>query len=120
MPSMTTTTSIVPGDVCLARIPFTSGEADKVRPVVVLWLDGLDCVVCAVTTARPRGPRDLLLEDWESAGLVRPSTCRLGRLNTMELKLLTRRIGRLTDADARAVLRLWRRHIRPAWHPGTT
>jgi mRNA interferase MazF len=28
-----------PGEIWLADIPFTSGSASKVRPVLVLWLD---------------------------------------------------------------------------------
>ena len=109
------TTSIGPGDVWLAHIPFTSGQAGKVRPVLVLWLDGQDCVVCAVTSAQPRGHRDLPLGDWMEEGLLRPSTCRLGHLNTMEQRLLVRHIGRLTAADAARILAAWHSHIRPGW-----
>ena len=109
------TTSIEPGDICLAQVPFTSGLPGKVRPVLVLRLDGEDCVVCSATSSAPRTERDLELKDWASEGLLRPSTCRLGRLNTMERKLLIRRIGRLSAADAREVLRAWRTHIGPSW-----
>jgi mRNA interferase MazF len=110
------TTGIEPGDLYLAQIPFTSGEPGKVRPVAVLWLDGEDCVVSSVTSAPPRGLRDVVLRDWMSEGLLRPSTCRLGRLNTMQQKLLTRSLGHLSQDDARELLRVWRLHIRPAWY----
>ncbi len=109
------TTSIAPGDICLAAIPFTSGLPGKVRPVLVLWLDGEDCVVCPITSAAARTARDLELKDWAREGLLRPSRCRLGHLNTMEQALLIRRIGHLSPADASAVLRTWRTHICPSW-----
>jgi len=84
MPSTMNTTDIEPGDICLAAIPFTSGLPGKVRPVLVLWLDGEDCVVCSITSAAARTERDLELSDWANEGLLRPSTCRLGRLNTFD------------------------------------
>ena len=34
----------LPGEIWLAEIPFTSGTASKLRPVVVLWTDAADVV----------------------------------------------------------------------------
>ena len=34
-----------PGEVWIADIPFTSGTASKLRPVLVLWTDAADVVV---------------------------------------------------------------------------
>ena len=52
---------ISPGDFWVAEIPFTDGSASKKRPVLVLWLDGQDVVVAAVTSAAPRTPTDVSL-----------------------------------------------------------
>jgi mRNA interferase MazF len=35
---------IQPGELWVADIPFASGSGSKKRPVLVLWLDGLDAV----------------------------------------------------------------------------
>ena len=43
--------TIQPGEFWVADIPFTDGSASKKRPVLVLWLDGQDMVVAAVTSA---------------------------------------------------------------------
>jgi hypothetical protein len=48
-----------PGEVWLADIPFTSGAASKLRPVLVLWRDAADVVVAAITSAQPRSPTDV-------------------------------------------------------------
>ena len=40
-----------PGEFWVAEIPFTQGMNSKKRPVLVLWLDGRDAVVAAVTSA---------------------------------------------------------------------
>src|SRR6266566_3966930 len=68
------TMPIQPGEFWVADIPFTSGGASKKRPVLVLWLDGLDAVVAAVTSAAPRSPTDVIRTDWKLTGLHVPST----------------------------------------------
>ena len=60
------------GELWLAEIPFTSGVASKLRPVLVLWEDMADVVVAAVTKAAPRSLTDVPLHDWASEGLVVP------------------------------------------------
>ena len=42
---------IRPGEFWVADIRFTDGSGSKKRPVLVLWLDGADTVVAAVTSA---------------------------------------------------------------------
>jgi mRNA interferase MazF len=42
-----------PGEVWIADIPFTSGTASKLRPVLVLWTDAADVVVAALLRPRP-------------------------------------------------------------------
>jgi hypothetical protein len=61
--------TISPGDFWVAEIPFTDGSASQKRPVLVLWLDGQDAVVAAVTSAVPRTPTDVSLIDWRASGL---------------------------------------------------
>jgi mRNA interferase MazF len=41
---------IQPGDFWVADIPFTGGRGSKKRPVLVLWLNGLDAVVVSATS----------------------------------------------------------------------
>lgn len=43
--------TIRPGELWVADIPFTDGKSIKRRPILVLWLDGEDIVVAAVTSA---------------------------------------------------------------------
>jgi mRNA interferase MazF len=101
------------GEVWLANIPFTDGSAAKIRPIVVLWLDGLDAVVAAVTSAAPRSPTDVDLADWSAAGLRVASTVRLARLDCLEQTLLFRRLGVLSAADAQTLKSVWDSHVKP-------
>lgn len=79
-----------PGEIWLAKISFTDASASKIRPVLILWLDAADCVVAAVTSASPRSPSDISLENWQAAGLRVPSTVRLSRLDCLEQVLLAK------------------------------
>ena len=38
-------TSPRPGDVRLGSIPLSDGSGTKIRPVLVLWVDGADSIV---------------------------------------------------------------------------
>ncbi|MBE7499946.1 MAG: type II toxin-antitoxin system PemK/MazF family toxin [Verrucomicrobiales bacterium] len=99
------------GEIWLAEIPFTSGAASKIRPVLVLWEDAADVVVAAVTKSEPRSPTDCALQDWSAEGLVAASTVRLSRLDCVEQSLLRRRLGALSSADAEQVQAIWRHRL---------
>ena len=105
--------TIYPGDFWVAEIPFTDGSASKKRPVLVLWLDGQDVVVAAVTSAVPRTPTDVSLTDWRASGLRVPSTVRLSRLDCLEQFLLLFQLGHVSPADAQHLKDTWAVHIKP-------
>lgn len=100
------------GEIWLADIPFTSGAASKLRPVLVLWVDISDVVVAAVTSAAARSVADVALQDWSAAGLRVPSTVRLSRLDCLEGILLRRRLGVVSQADAQRLKQRWADQIR--------
>ena len=100
------------GEIWLAEIPFTSGAASKLRPVLLLWEDGADIVVAAVTKAAPRSITDVPFRDWAAEGLVVASTVRLSRLDCLEQALLRRRLGTISPGDANRVKAAWSQHIR--------
>jgi mRNA interferase MazF len=101
------------GEVWLADIPFTHGQASKVRPVLVMWLDGFDAVVAVITSAAPRTVTDVVLADWKTSGLRVASTVRLSRLDCLEQTLLFRRLGVISQADAQLVKDSWDLNVKP-------
>jgi mRNA interferase MazF len=106
-------TTIRPGDFWVADIPYTEGSASKKRPVLVLWLDGQDVLVAAVTSAAPRTAMDVQLHDWQQSGLRVASTVRLSRLDCLEQSLLLARLGRVSEGDAQRLKGVWETHIKP-------
>jgi len=104
--------TIRPGDFWLASVPYTDGSGAKIRPVLVLWLDGQDAIVATVTSAAPRTPSDILLNDWQAIGLKLPSTLRLSRLACLHQALLHTQKSHISNTDARRVKDIWAKHIK--------
>ena len=101
------------GELWVADITFTSGTNSKKRPVLVLWVDGNDVVVAAVTSAAPRSPTDVSLKDWTASGLRLPSTVRLARLDCLEQSLLLHHLGRVSSTDADELKSVWNQFVHP-------
>lgn len=96
------------GDVVLVPMPFTDLTATKQRPALVVSNDtynatGSDLVIMAITSgmASPR-LHEYRLQDWHSAGLLRPSTVK-AVLGTVHQPLVRRRLGQVTERDRLAV-----------------
>src|SRR4051794_17146887 len=107
------TMTIRAGEFWVAEIRFTSGTTSKKRPVLVLWLDGADVVVAAVTSAKPRSAFDVELADWQASGLRLASTVRLSRLDCLEQSILIGRIGTISEADGEKIERTWAKSVKP-------
>lgn len=104
--------TIRPGEFWVADILFTDQSASKRRPVLVLWLDGQDVVVAAVTSAAPRTTTDVPLQEWGAAGLRVPSTVRLSRLDCLEQSVLRFRLGQIAETDGQQIKDVWVREIK--------
>jgi mRNA interferase MazF len=101
------------GEFWIADIPFTNGQASKKRPVLILWIDGQDAVVAAVTSAAPRTVTDVPLREWSQSGLRVASTVRLSRLDCLEQSLLLAKIGAVQTDDAIQLKAIWQNHVYP-------
>ncbi len=53
------------------------------------------------------GTLDVTLNDWQGAGLLKPSVARLDRLVTAEKTVFLRRLGVLSTTDLAAVRNTW-------------
>lgn len=105
-----------PGDLFLAPFHYADLAQAKRRPVCVVSAErlnhGPDVLVAMVTSNRARfaapGLGDVPLRDWQSAGLLAPSTTRTARLQTIEIRMLQGQLGSLNDRDLDAVQRALR------------
>lgn len=108
--------ALQPGTVVRARVPFFDGRGDKVRPAVVVAVEGRTVTLRGITSSSARTRRahrfDELLEI-TAAGLQRPSgvsraTVVVDRLEILEL------LGALHEVDEE-ILDL--RAVAPWWAP---
>ena len=100
------------GEVFIIQFPFTSGAFSKPRPALVLFDLDQDALICRVTSVLRVAPLDVMITDWEHAGLAKPSVARIDRLVTAEKGLLGRRLGILSPADQSAIRAAWKRYMR--------
>ncbi len=91
------------GEIFICQFPFTSGTESKIRPSLVLFNLQQDAVICRVTSVNHTGTLDVTLNDWQAAGLLKPSVARLDRLVTADKSVLVRRLGTLSSTDLEAI-----------------
>ncbi|MFA0755096.1 MAG: hypothetical protein YPKNTGVA_000594 [Candidatus Fervidibacter sp.] len=95
------------GDVVLIPFPFTDLSAKRVRPAIVVSVPEYeqntgDIIVAQVTSRQHSLPTDYALQDWQFAGLLKPSVVRV-KLATINAALVQFRTGRLSDRDLEEV-----------------
>lgn len=101
------------GEVLLLALPFADVITSKLRPVLVLLDTGdEDIVVARVTSQITRTVFDVEIVEYEQAGLLRLSVVRLHKVNTIEKRLVNRRLGILTASDWTQV----REKIQQIWY----
>ena len=106
---MPTTTGFEFGDLVLIAFPFSDLVGSKKRPAVVVSSDAYhrqrpDVVLMAVTSQVRRAPGfgDVVIRDWERAGLLKPSAIK-PVIFTAEKHIVLKRLGRLTLEDQQLV-----------------
>jgi mRNA interferase MazF len=90
------------GDVVLVAFPFTDLSSAKTRPALVVSSDSfhrgaMDVILVGITSKiegkRALGDFPLSLEDQRYAGLVKPSLVRLGKMVTLDRRLIRKKLG---------------------------
>lgn len=105
-----------PGDVALVRFPFTELAAAKKRPALVLARTTRSpryrLVTVAMITSQVEALKlegDVVLADWQAAGLLHPSLLRLAKVASIDEELIDKSIGRLSAPDLAAARTAFRR-----------
>ena len=92
------------GDIVLVPFPYSDLRGMKRRPACIVsagaYQRGPDVIVAMVTSQPGRrqtpGVGDVVVADWQAAGLRAPSTVRAGRILVLEQRLLGATLGRLS------------------------
>lgn len=106
---MPPTTGYSFGDVILVPFPFTDQSATKKRPAVVISSGtyhraGPDLLIMAITSKvrSVRSAGEFRVEDWQEAGLLKPSAIK-SVITTIERSLVLKRLGRLRTEDQQSL-----------------
>lgn len=100
------------GEIYLCEFPFTSGTHSKPRPALVLFDFEKDAVICRITSVIREGMLEVVLQDWQEAGLAKASVARLSRLVTADKTIFRRKLGELSDRDRQCVQEAWNGSMR--------
>lgn len=100
-----------PGDIAVVPFPFTDIAISKPRPALALSAKSMNessghTVFAMITSAtRSHWPQDVALADAEHSGLQAASIVR-AKLFTLDNRLISRKIGRLSRRDRAAARRM--------------
>ncbi len=87
------------GDIVLLKFPFTDGKTYKRRPALIINdFDDGDVIVCRITSQIYNTSNDILIQDWEKAGLKLPSVIRVHKMATLEKDLVEIIMGHAENA----------------------
>lgn len=90
-------------DICILQFPFTDTVGIKRRPALLLATDAEgDGIFARITSELYQTPYDVLVHDWEEAGLKLPSVIRVHKLATLGLDMIEEKRGVLSERDTAA------------------
>ncbi len=105
------------GDIVLVPFPFSNQTTTKKRPAVVIRSNryneiSQDIIIMAITsrTEKPTVIGEGFIENWKTAGLLKPSTVKPA-ISTIEENLVLKRLGRLSPRDLASLDNILRRLI---------
>lgn len=99
------------GDIVRAPFEYSDLTGGKRRPACIVSTESFnrtgELVIAMITSSQARldtpGFGDVVLEDWQSEGLLRASVVRAGRLLARTSDMLSEPRGRLTERDLSSV-----------------
>ena len=95
------------GDIALLKFPFSDGTAFKKRPALVIndFKDG-DIIVCRITSQIYKSKQDVIVVNWEKAGLRLPSVIRVHKIATLDKGMVEMIIGKIDESTFKKVKRI--------------
>jgi mRNA interferase MazF len=98
------------GDIVLLNFPFTDGNSFKKRPALVIndFNDG-NIIVCRITSKIYNTDKDVLLDEWNKAGLMLASVVRVHKIATLEKELIEAHLGKISEAEKLKIKAIFRK-----------
>ena len=88
------------GEIVLMEFPFTNMKEHKQRPAVVVKdTKDNDAVFVRITTKERPEQFELKIQNWEKAGLLKPSVIRIHKIASLQTDLIVKQMGKLSKQD---------------------
>ena len=88
------------GEIILIQFIFSDIQQTKRRPgLVLLDTRDQDIIVAKITSQLYYTKFDFIIQELQKAGLLRPLTVRLHKINTSSKSLINRPLGKLDPSD---------------------
>jgi mRNA interferase MazF len=82
------------------EFPFTNMKEHKQRPAVVVKdTKDNDAVFVRITTKERPEQFELKIQNWEKAGLLKPSVIRIHKIASLQTDLIVKQMGKLSKQD---------------------
>ncbi|PIS39321.1 MAG: type II toxin-antitoxin system PemK/MazF family toxin [Candidatus Nealsonbacteria bacterium CG08_land_8_20_14_0_20_38_20] len=103
-----------PGEVVLVPFPFTDWSNLKQRPALIISSQNFnrrqsDVILCAITSHIPEkfSPEEYFLPktDQISAGLLKPSIVKIGKIITLNQTLVRKTLGKISKNTLREIFK---------------
>lgn len=98
--------SVKPFTVCLAKFRFLESDQQKLRPVIIIGRPyGTRRILMAIPISSTANAEtiDVVLENWQVTGLLKPSVARVHRLSAILQEDLLEEIGTIDKKHQAAV-----------------
>ena len=101
-------------DIVLVSFPFTDQITSKKRPILILNTSdfskhtGLIIVGMITSTLAPLWPGDYILKEWEKCGLLHPSKIRLGKIATLEMDIVLKKLGSPPSPEIQKIKKIFK------------
>jgi mRNA-degrading endonuclease toxin of MazEF toxin-antitoxin module len=104
------------GEVWQVLFPYQEKDDEKLRPAIVIDDDTIAILTVMVTSKNKDVPYSIELEDWDSAGLTKPSWTRIDRIVKISEWNIDSKIGELSDRDLAKILQLTKEYLSGSFH----
>ena len=91
-------------DIWYAAVPFEDTNEIKKRPVLILDTQDILTVVAMKLTSKPPRLNEYSLTDLVAAGLLTPTTARIGKIAKLSRNNLIKKFGSLCEKDKNAII----------------
>ena len=110
-----------PLDVVVVPFPFADLNQKKRRPALVVSSVSFNkvhtqTILAMITSTKNKWPSDVVIENWQEAGLNVPCKIRL-KLFTLDNKSVIRKVGRLSKRDEKSIVATLSDSLTTSQHP---